>query len=285
MRLRSSAENRDSARLFRSMKLLRRFPGGIDLHRQPSFGEVDLNLVRALLQAAANLGFVLAQQIVDELLARIARDPFGRIHEAQRRGRDDRLLHRHVRVAHGDVQVAVRIALVAERAAGQPRHAAGMAGRERNLESVRGRVRQPVHAIGPEVVILPLLAVGDHRGARRLEPRCPESPPRREDPTSGLRSLLRRRPRSAAAVAEYCRSAGGCSHGSFTAGGGGPGAPGWASRLAKRLGREAARCQSSWLLGRVRRRGQQRQSLSRSKRKRSVQGSRRARGRHRRCSR
>ena len=124
MRARSSAEKRDSARLFRSMKLCSRFAGRIDLDRQPSFGEVDLHLMRALGQAAPDLGLVLVQQVVDELLARVAGNPLGRIHEAQRRGRDDRLLHRHVRVAQGDVQVAVRVAAIAERTGGEPRHAA-----------------------------------------------------------------------------------------------------------------------------------------------------------------
>ena len=45
-----------------------------------------------------------------------------------------------------------------------------MAGRERDLEAVRGRVRQPVDAVRPEVVVLPLLAVGDDRRAGGLEP-------------------------------------------------------------------------------------------------------------------
>ncbi len=44
---------------------------GIDLRVQPSFGEIDLNLVGTLFQAAPYLGFMLVQQIVDELLARI----------------------------------------------------------------------------------------------------------------------------------------------------------------------------------------------------------------------
>ena len=39
-------------------------PGGVDLDGEPPFGEVDLHLVRALLQAAAHLGLVLAQQVV-----------------------------------------------------------------------------------------------------------------------------------------------------------------------------------------------------------------------------
>jgi hypothetical protein len=60
--------------------------------------------------------------------------------------------------------------LVTERAASQPQHPADVTGRERDLEAVRGRVRQPVHAICPEIVILSLLAVGDHRRARSLKP-------------------------------------------------------------------------------------------------------------------
>ena len=113
---------------------------------------------------------MLAQQVVDELLAGVAGDLVGRVHEAQGRGRDDRLLHRHVGVPQGHVQVAVRVPLVAERAGRQPRHPADVAGRERDLEAVRGGVRQPVHAVRPEVVVLPLLAVGDDRRAGGLEP-------------------------------------------------------------------------------------------------------------------
>ena len=144
--------------------------GRVDLDRQPPLGEVDLHLVRALPQAVADLGLVLAQQVVDELLAGVAGDLVGRVHEAQGRGRDDRLLHRPVGVLQGHVQVAVRVPLVAERPGRQPRHPADVAGRERDLEAVRGRVRQPVDAVGPEVVVLPLLAVGDDRRAGGLEP-------------------------------------------------------------------------------------------------------------------
>ena len=165
-----SAEKRDSARLLRSMKLLSRCPEGSTFIDEAAFGEVDLHRVRALLQAAADLGLVLAQQVVDELLARIARDPVGRIHEAQRRGRDDRLLHRHRRVALRDLEEAVGVAPVAKRAVRQPRHAPDVPRREGNLEAVGRRVRQPVHGVGPEVVVLPLLAVGDDGRARRLEP-------------------------------------------------------------------------------------------------------------------
>ena len=161
--------------------------GGVDLDRQPPLGEVDLDLVRALAQAVADLGLVLAQQVVDELLAGVAGDLVGRVHEAQGRGRDDRLLHRHVGVLQGHVQVAVRVRAVAERAGRQPRHPADVAGRERDLEAVRGRVRQPVHAVRPEVVVLPLLAVGDRPASRwpRTARWCPGSPRRRAGPAPG----------------------------------------------------------------------------------------------------
>ena len=56
------------------MKLCSSVSRGIDLDRQPAFGEVDLHLVRPLAQAAADLGLVLAQQVLDELLARVAVD-------------------------------------------------------------------------------------------------------------------------------------------------------------------------------------------------------------------
>jgi hypothetical protein len=59
---------------------------GINLYRQPPFGEVDLHLVRALAQAAADFHFVLVQQIVDELVARVARNLLARVHQTERRG-------------------------------------------------------------------------------------------------------------------------------------------------------------------------------------------------------
>ena len=67
MRLRSSAENRDKREIVQIDEAVQQLAGRIDLDRQPSFREVDLHLVRTLLQAAANLGLVLVQQIVDEL--------------------------------------------------------------------------------------------------------------------------------------------------------------------------------------------------------------------------
>ena len=87
----------------------------------------------------------------------------------KRRRRDDRLLERQPRVPLRDLEVAVRVALVAERARGQPRHATRVPGGERDLEAVGSGIRKPVDAVGPEVVVLPLLAVGDHRRPGRFE--------------------------------------------------------------------------------------------------------------------
>src|SRR5262245_26991281 len=109
-------------------------PEGIQLNCQALLGEVNLNLVRALLQTAANLGLVLAQQILDEFLARITGNPFGWIHEAQSRGRDDRLLNERMRVTHRDFQVLVSIDVVMKRPGREPKHAADVTGGERDPE-------------------------------------------------------------------------------------------------------------------------------------------------------
>ena len=69
-----------------------------------------------------------------------------------------------------DVEIAVRVPLVTERPGGQPRHAAGVSGGEWNLEAVGSGVGKPVDAVGPEVVILPLFAIGDDGRAGRFEP-------------------------------------------------------------------------------------------------------------------
>ena len=145
-------------------------PGRINLYGQASFGEVHLHLIRALLQAAPYLGFMFAQQIFDELLAGIIGHCLGRVHQAQGRRRDHRLLDRDVRVAHGDIQVAVSVSPVAERAACEPRQAARVTVCERDGETIRGSVRKPVHAVRRETEILPLFAVGHDRRARGFKP-------------------------------------------------------------------------------------------------------------------
>ena len=145
--------------------------GGVDLHREARFGKVDLYLVRTLGQTVADLGLVLSEQIVDELVARIAGQRLLRIHQAQRRRRDDRLLHRDARVTQGLLQVAVCIMFIAKRPACETRHAAGVAVGERNAKAVRRCIRKTLHRVGPEIVVLALLAVGNDRRPAGFEAR------------------------------------------------------------------------------------------------------------------
>src|SRR5450432_140352 len=106
-----------------------------------------------LLQAIADFGLVLVKQLLNKLLARIPWDFFWRVHQTQRRRRNDRLLHGYVRVPKRKLEVAVGALPVAEGAAGEAQHPAGVAGREGNLETIRGRIWQAVYAICPKVVI------------------------------------------------------------------------------------------------------------------------------------
>src|SRR5258708_38324680 len=110
----------------------------------------------ALFQAAPYFGLMLTQQISDELLARIISNALGWVHQTQGRRRYHRLLDRHVRVTHRDIEVTVCVPPVTERAACEPRHAARMTVRERNYETIRGRVRKPMHAVRAKILILPL---------------------------------------------------------------------------------------------------------------------------------
>ena len=124
----------------------------IDLDGEPPLREVDLHAVGALPQAVPDFRLVLAQEVFDELLAGVPGDLLGRVHQAQGRGGDDGLLHRPMRVLERQVEVAVRIRLVAEGPARQPKHAPDVARGERDLEPVRSGVGKPLNAVGPEVV-------------------------------------------------------------------------------------------------------------------------------------
>ena len=66
-------------------------------------------------------------------------------------GRDDSLFDRNMRMAQRDIQVAVGVAPVTERASSKTGHPARMACREWNLKTVGHRVREPVHRIRPKV--------------------------------------------------------------------------------------------------------------------------------------
>ena len=170
MRWRSSAEKRDSARLFRSMKLCSSLPeGSIFIASRPSVKSICTLCAPFAKQRRISVSCS-RQQILDELLARVAGNAFGRIHQAQRGRRDDRLLDRQ----RG--RSASRRRDSCRRSAGSGRARAVSRGMrrdvargERNLEAVGRGVGEPVHAVGPEVVVLALLAVGDDRRARRLE--------------------------------------------------------------------------------------------------------------------
>src|SRR3979411_1368595 len=113
---------------------------------------------------------MLAQQIFDELLPRIVRDAFGWVQQAQGRWRYHGLLYRHVRIAHGYIQVRICVAQITKRAAREPQHTARMTVREGNFESVRGRIRKPMYAVCQEIGILPLFAVRDDRRSGGFKP-------------------------------------------------------------------------------------------------------------------
>ena len=74
-----------------------------------------------------------------------------------------------MRVSEGHLEIAVRVGVIAERAAGEAKHAAGVARREGNLETVRSGVGKSLDAIRPEVVVLALLTVRNHRRSGDLE--------------------------------------------------------------------------------------------------------------------
>ena len=158
-----------SARLFRSMKLCSSSPdGSIFTASRPSVKSI-CTLCAPLCEAAADLGLVLAQQVVDELLARIARDLLGRDTSGSApRARSPPASPARARSA-ARRRGSCRRSACSGTARRQPRHAAHVAGGERDLEAVGRRVRQAVDAVGPEVVVLALLAVGDDRRAGRLE--------------------------------------------------------------------------------------------------------------------
>src|ERR1700730_14548263 len=113
---------------------------------------------------------MLPQQVDDELVARITSNALSGVHQTKGRRRYHRLLDRHVRVAHGDVQVGVRVPPITEGTARESRQAARMTVRERNYETVRGRVRESMHAVGAEIVMLPLFAVRHNRRASGFKP-------------------------------------------------------------------------------------------------------------------
>ncbi len=102
--------------------------------------------------------------------AAITRNAGQRIHQPERGGGNDSLLQGALGKTPGKIEKAVRVTAISERPAREARPATGVTN-ERKLESVRRQVGQTVDAVGSEVMILALFAVGDHRRTGRFEAR------------------------------------------------------------------------------------------------------------------
>ena len=116
-------------------------PRGVELDREPALGEVDLDGVRTLLEAAPDVELRLSHQIVEELRPRVTLDPVCRVQEAERRGRDDSLLERMLGLLLRQLEVRIGVRPVAERSRGQARQLARVTVGERDRDTV-GRERR-----------------------------------------------------------------------------------------------------------------------------------------------
>src|SRR6185312_11510871 len=152
--------------------------GRVELHGEPAFGEIDLDVGGSLLEAAADIRFGLADEVGEELLLRIAVDAALGIEEAHRRGRDHGLLHGFLGVGLGGGEIGCGSGTVAERPSNEARQLPHMTVREGDLHAVRRQVVGTMNGIGREAG-LGLLAVRDYRRSGRLEAmdRIDERPP------------------------------------------------------------------------------------------------------------
>src|SRR5260370_10549086 len=113
---------------------------------------------------------MLAQQIVDELLPRIVWKAFGWVHQAQGRWRYHGLLDRHVRIAHGHIQVRICVAQITKWAAREPQHTAAVTLRKRGFLSPRRAVRQATYGTMQQIVVLPRVPLPCHYSYPWLAP-------------------------------------------------------------------------------------------------------------------
>src|ERR1700704_2097107 len=141
----------------------------VNLDGKTALGEVDLYFLRTLLQAPVDFRHVFAQQILDEHLPWVPWNTFFWIHQAQGRRGNDRLFQRHPGVPQSLVEITIGVVTVREGARQQARHPPHVSSSERNAESVGCRVGQSLDAVGPEVMKLPLLTVGDQGRSGCLE--------------------------------------------------------------------------------------------------------------------
>lgn len=74
-----------------------------------------------------------------------------------------------MRIPKREIKILIRVALVSERLCRQAQHSPRMTCSKWDFEAVRARVLKSMDAVGPEVVVLPLLAVGDDGRAGGFE--------------------------------------------------------------------------------------------------------------------
>jgi len=153
---------------------LSRDAGGIDLYREASFGEVHLHLGKRPCSGSAGPRFMLAQQIVDELLARII-GIFSAGYIRLKAEGDITLLYRNMRMAC-DIQVTV---CVRRTGTAHVRRAVAAYDRLRTgCETIRGRVRKPMHAVRREIeyfLCSPSVTTGEPASNRSMVSRTASS--------------------------------------------------------------------------------------------------------------
>ena len=154
----------------------------VQLHRQTAFCEVDLHVARAGVEGTTNVRLGFADQVFEKRLVRVARNPIGRIEQAQSRRGDHRLLQRAVRMTSGRLGIRRGIGAIAKRPGSQPRQLSRVAVSEGNRDAVRCEVWQSMHRVRREAR-LGLLAVSDDRRPGRFErpQSCLERPRHRDD--------------------------------------------------------------------------------------------------------
>src|SRR5438105_15602408 len=86
--------------------------GRIELHREPPFREVDLDLACSFLPTPTNLGIMLAQEVVDVFVPRVSGKLIRGLHQDHCGQGNNRLVQRLVREAQCDIDKTDRKALV-----------------------------------------------------------------------------------------------------------------------------------------------------------------------------
>src|SRR5919108_4051463 len=76
-------------------KALQKLLAGIQLYREPALGEIDLDGVGPLVETATDVGFAFANQVFHEGASCVSVQLVLWVQQAQRRRRDDSLLHRY----------------------------------------------------------------------------------------------------------------------------------------------------------------------------------------------